>query len=356
MNAKELYLIRQDYISRNIPYQFLHHDDFNFDILDNIMYVKRPGRGTNRTYNDCVIMFDTETSRKKLKKSKQSSKLPSKRIARENHVVAWTISIRAFHLNIVTLWGHKPSTLIETIKKIHDSMKGEITVFYAHNMPYDHWFVRRFMYKEWGTPENQLNVKPHYPLYLEFASGIQIRDSLILAQRGLERWADDLDVEHKKAVGSWDYTKFRSQKQKYTKNELHYIEYDTLAGVECIDKTMELVNKRVYSLPFTSTGIIRDLLFQIAKAHNAKDLFQRIAPDYDQYVKLTKVFHGGYVHANRFYIGTLIDILVQCYDFTSSYPFACWPTNILWKNFMMWVSVHQMKYLNQQIHLHLCLS
>ena len=335
MTSKELYALRQDFISQNIPYQFIHHSKFRYEILDNIMYSKRPGKGKNKTYNDCIIMFDTETSKKKLKDSPQSSALPSGRKARENHVVAWTLSIRAFHLNIVTLWGHKPSTLCSTMRKIHESMRGEITVMYAHNMSYDHWFTRRFLYKEFGTPYQQLNIKPHYPLYMEFDCGIQIRDSLILAQRSLERWAKDMNVEHKKAVGKWNYNKFRTQHEKYSKNEFQYIECDVLAGVECIDKTMELIHKKIYSMPFTSTGIIRDLLFQIAKENHARDLFSRIAPTYDQYIKLTKLFHGGYVHANRFVIDTMIDadfikmvdpeyvnLLVQCYDFISSYPFC----------------------------------
>lgn len=335
MKQSELYLLRQEYISKNIPYEFVHHSMFNYAILDNIMYTRRPGRGENKTYNDCIIMFDTETSRKKLSKSIQISKLPSGHKARENHVVAWTLTIRAFHINIVTLWGHKPSTLVSTMKQIHDSMKGEITVMYAHNLAYDHWFTRRFLYRDFGTPEKQLNIKPHYPLYLQFANGIELRDSLILAQRSLERWAKDLDVEHKKAVGKWDYLKFRTQHEKFTKNEFQYIEYDCLAGVECIDKTMQMIHKRIYSMPYTSTGIIRDLLFHIAKENGGKDLFNRIAPTFTQYIKLTKLFHGGYVHANRFEIDTFIDedllkdldpeateFLVQCFDFVSSYPFC----------------------------------
>ena len=322
MTVKQLREIRTKYIKKR-GYQFVHHTEFDFSILSNIMYIKRAGCSNNSTYNDVIIMFDTETSRKKLQNSRQSSRMPKTgEVARENHVCAWTISIRAFKLNIATLWGHKPSTLIDTIFNIHDYMLGEKTIFFAHNMPYDHWFVRRFMYKAWGTPENQLNIKPHYPLYLDFANGIQIRDTLILAQRKLERWADDLQVEHRKAVGKWNYNKYRTQFEKYTGDELEYIEHDTLAGVECIDKTMEIIGKKIYSLPYTSTGIIRDQLFQIAKAHNAKDLFLRIAPDFDQYIKLTKLFHGGYVHANRFYIDVLIDILIQCYDFSSSYPFC----------------------------------
>ena len=326
MKQSELYLLRQDYLTRNYTYQYVHHSEFNFDILDNIMYVKRSGRGSNKTYNDCIIMFDTETSRKKLKNAKQFKILPSNLTTRENHIVAWTISIRAFHLNICTLWGHRPSTLVTTMDKIHDHLKGEITIMYAHNMPYDYTFLRQFLHKEFGKPKQQLNIKSHYPLYIRFNNGIELRDSLMLAQRSLDKWSEDMEVEHKKAVGKWNYNKFRTQKTKYSADELEYIEHDTLAGVECIDKTMAMINKRIFSIPYTSTGIIRDLLYKIAKEYGAKDLFDRIAPTYDQYIKLTKLFHGGYVHANRFLIDLLITAeefgLISCFDFSSSYPFC----------------------------------
>ena len=319
--------MRQDYLSRNYSYIFCHHTEFNYEILNNIMYVTRSGRTKKKTtYNNCIIMCDTETSKKRLKNSDQKARLDSGFTARECHVVAWTISIRAFNMNICTLWGHKPSTFAKTLHKIHTQMMGDITICYFHNLSYDHWFLRRFLYKELGKPCKYLNIKSHYPLFLRFECGIEIRDSLILAQRKLESWADELNVEHKKACGYWNYNKFRTQNQKYTKRELEYIEHDTLAGVECIDKLMINLNKKVYSMPFTSTGIIRKDLQEIGKAHNAHKFFLSVAPSYDEYLIFTKGFHGGYVHANRFYIDTLIteDIfgLVQCGDFMSSYPFS----------------------------------
>lgn len=327
MKTKELYLLREDYLHRNLEYQCVHYSKWNYEILNNIMYLKRPGRSNNQTYNDVIIMCDTETSRKKVVSSKQVSKLPSGLKARENHVVAWTISIRAFNMNIVTLYGHKPSSLVKTMKKIHDQMMGEITLMYFHNLPYDHWFIRRFLFKELGKPEKQLNIKPHYPLFVRFACGIELRDSLMLAQKKLEKWADDLEVEHKKAVGKWDYSKFRNQEgNEFTPDELEYIEHDTLAGVECLQKTLDIYKKKIYSIPYTMTGFIRDDVRKIGKEHNAKELFNAIAPTFEQYIKLTKLFHGGYVHANRFYIDTLIEEfiegLVQCFDFCSSYPFC----------------------------------
>ena len=69
---KEIYLMRQDYLSRNYEYKFCHHTEFNYEILNNIMYVTRSGNTKKKTtYNNCIIMCDTETSKKKLKNSRQ---------------------------------------------------------------------------------------------------------------------------------------------------------------------------------------------------------------------------------------------------------------------------------------------
>lgn len=322
MNSKDLYLLREDYLHRSLVYRMCHYSEFNYNILNNVMYKVQTGRGQHKRFNDVLIMADTETSRKKLKDSKQYSKLPSGRKARECHVCAWTISIRAFGMNIVTLYGHKPSTLVKTLKQIHEAMNGDITIIYFHNMPYDYHFIRQFLFRELGTPCNQLNIKSHYPLYMRFDCGIEIRDSLMLAQKKLEKWAQDLQVEHQKATGKWNYNKFRNQDCSFSKNELEYIEHDTLAGVECLEKTMLAIKKNIFSMPYTATGIIRQEVIEIGKKNNAKELFFKLVPTFDQYIKLTKLFHGGFVHANRFYIDELIEDLVQCFDFTSSYPFC----------------------------------
>ena len=76
---------------------------------------------------------------------------PEKNI--ENHVCLWTISLRAYHKNIVTLYGFKPSNMIECMTKIHESMPGKRTVFYFHNWAYDKVFLQKFMYQKWGFPK-----------------------------------------------------------------------------------------------------------------------------------------------------------------------------------------------------------
>ena len=63
MNRRQLYKIRQNYFDK-WKYSFRYWDTFNYELLSNIMYRRRAGRNENDTYNDCIIMFDTETSKK----------------------------------------------------------------------------------------------------------------------------------------------------------------------------------------------------------------------------------------------------------------------------------------------------
>lgn len=304
----------------SIPYTFVHYKKFDYDLLKYIPYEYARGIGETKSYNDILIMADTETSKKKpdvyLEKEHKYQTF-------ENHVVAWTISLRAFGHNIVTLWGRKPSKLAETILRIHEHLSGQHTIFYWHNMGYDHIFVRKFMYELMGKPVEQLNVKPYYPIFIRWNNGIIFKDSLILAQRKLEKWANDLDVEHKKAVGFWDYEKFRNQSgEDLTPEELKYIECDTLAGVECLDKTMQALNKRIYSIPLTATGIPREQTRIRGKKGKARQWYNQQVLSFKQYIKFTKIYHGGFTHGDRHHINEVIRELVQCYDFASSYPYA----------------------------------
>lgn len=311
MKRQTLLNMRRLYFNE-YEYKCEYWKNFDFSVFDKIMYITRAGRGLNDTYNDCIIMFDTETSKE------------TPDTVCSNYVVAWTVSIRAFDKNICTLYGSKPSELVYVLDRIHKHMPGDKTVMYCHNYSYDYVFERKFMFSAWGTPAKQLNMKPHYPLFMEFSNGIIIKDSLILAQRKLEKWADDLNVDHKKSVGKWKYDKIRHQKDidKITKDEIEYIEHDTLAGVECIQKTMDTLHKRIYSMPYTATGIPREAVRTIGKEHHARDLFNRIVPEYKIQEILENVYHGGYTHGNRHYISRTVKGRIKARDFQSSYPFC----------------------------------
>lgn len=310
----------KQYLLLHSQYKILFYTDFDFSILKKIYTTyKRTAEG-NVPANEVVIMADTETSKDPAHLGETYA----------NHVVAWTISIRAAGVNIVTLYGTRPREHIEAIEKIHQAMRGRITYIFYHNLAYDWVFLRAFYFERFGYPEKQLNTKPHYPISIEFSNGIILRDSLVLAQRSLERWANDLNVYHKKVVNEWDYNKVRNQGGSFSPEELEYIEHDTLAGVECIDAFRMTLGKTVATLPYTATGIVREHFRKVAKRreNRGRQWFLRQALDYE-FVRFSEdVYHGGYSHANRYLKNTNIDEIftdgqqVQCYDITSSYPFA----------------------------------
>lgn len=241
----------------------------------------------------------------------------------DNYIVAFTISIRAFGLNMITLYGHNPKDLAECLQRIRENIEADTMPVYVHNLAYDWQFMRQFLFERFDTPDKQLNVKSHTPLFIHFSNGIMLKDSYLLSQKSLEKWANDLDVLHKKAVGKWNYDNIRTQQDEFTPDELKYIENDTLALCECIDKTLEVLHKSIATIPYTATGIPRNDIIALARENNGKELFLKLVSDYDLYIShMENCFHGGYTHGNRFFIEVTIDEIVSCLDFTSSYPFV----------------------------------
>ena len=313
-----------EYIRDYVPYKMEYWESWDYSILGRIRTLYRRGRGREDrpSYNDVLIMADTETSKKHPNEYREEKDGTKVAVPVHNHVVAFTVSIRAYHHNIVTLWGRRPSDLAAALDRIQDNLPGQRTIVFFHNLSYDWVFIRKFLFRIWGKPVSQLNTKPHYPIYIEFDCGVILRDSLILAQRKLEKWAKDMNVTHKKAAGFWDYDRIRSQYEDFTPEELTYIEHDTLAGVECLDATMMTLGKDITSLPYTATGIPREQIRKRGKKFSAHERFLTKVPDLDQQMNLERVYHGGYVHANRFMVGDIITDEVRDYDFTSSYPYC----------------------------------
>lgn len=306
-------------------YQFVYWTDFDFNIFKNI-YIRTKGKKDKKvTFADLIIMADTETSKK--------DKNNLKKHEGHNHVCCWSIAFRAYHTNICTLYGRTPWEFCDMLDKLRASLECDEIYLYFHNMPYDIVFLRRFLYKRFGTPKDQLNIKPLYPLTIRFDNGLIFKDSLMVSQKGIEKWANDLDAPHKKAVGSWDYEKIRNQDTPLDNEELKYIECDVLAGVECIDITLQNLGRTIGQAPYTATGIVRQEVRLAGRKHKAHDWFKRIQPDDFHFQEiLQNLFAGGFTHANRHIINMIYPAI--CYDESSAYPFAAlterYPSEKFW--------------------------
>ena len=314
-------------------FQVLFWKDFDFSMLEHVIIRKRSGK-SEKTYADLIIMADTETSKKPLPEDAEQ----------RNHVCAWSIAFRAFHQNLFVLWGKKPSDFAKMLAKCREVIKADEIYLYFHNLTYDWVFLRKFLMAEFGKPESQLNVKPLYPISIKFENGLHIKDSLILAQRGIQKWGEDMGAEHKKAVGKWDYNLIRHQETwDPNQDELEYMCCDVLCGVECIDATITMLGKTIASVPLTATGIVRGEARLIGKKNRAHDWATRLLPlTYEEQVIFEAVYHGGYTHGNRFTKGIvfpgiydMVSLFPKCKDFSSSYPFVLlsekYPAERFWK-------------------------
>lgn len=284
--------------------------------LSFIQAVRQAGRKREgekiKTFNQCFIMADTETSRSDVHIADHI----------QNHVVCWSIAMRVKGKNIFCLHGRKPSEFCQFVSDIHQKMRGNTTIIYFHNLTYDWQFLRKFCFKAWGFPVNQLNTKSHYPINIEFENGIIFRDSLILAQVSLQKWGDQMQVEHGKALDCWNYEKIRNQDTELSDEEILYIQDDVLCGVECLDALSQNLHKKPHTMPWTATGIVREMTQKLGRAYHAHDIFLAQAFEFSDYLTAEQTYHGAFTHANRHIVGDVVEGLIQCYDFASSYPYV----------------------------------
>lgn len=236
---------------------------------------------------------------------------------------------------LATYYCHTISELFLFLDRLQNhftDIKEKKMIIYVHNLSYDYVFLRNRLFKKYGYPINSLAVKTHKYVSLDFGF-FEFRDSYILTQKSLEKLTNDEHIEIKKAVGYWDYNKLRSPHSYRTENEKFYVNVDTISLCLALRSVMNSRNVNTGSCPLTSTGFIRNEARRrsriISDGKKWRNKFKELALSYEDYIFLEKVFHGGYTHANRYYIGELLYNL-KSFDFASSYPAV-----LLYKKFPM---------------------
>ena len=309
-----LFYCKYDYVVK-------YYSDIDFNLFSRCPVSQARGKEKVRL-NELFCMLDTETSKNNADSYKTVNQ-QKKYSWNPNYIVAWSMAINIYGMDVITVYGDSPDQIAPFLERMHSSMRGNKTIIYCHFLSYDFTFLSKFLFDSWGYPVNQLNTKPHYPISIEFSNGICFRDSLILSQTGIERWAKDLNAENQKAVGKWDYERIRHQHETFTEDEIKYIECDVLAGVECLAIMRKNLNSSYSAFPYTKTGIVRSAAREIGKQHDAHKLAVKCYRDgYEVYKMLEQIYHGGYTHANRHITGWTLKGSIQCYDFSSSYPFC----------------------------------
>lgn len=287
-------------------YKIVYFKNFDYMSLFNGNFIRRSNAGHMLQVYEKIITVDTETfvfNKKDI-----------------GYITDWSITIE----NECCIYGNHVSDLVDTIDRIADTLhadKNHLVRFYVHNFPYDYMFIRNHIIQKWGEPDRSLASKTHRYIFMDWTSfGIEFRDSEILTQRSLERLCQDMGTTEK-AVGTWDYRKFRTPDSERSELEIKYVCIDTISLCKALRKYISDRGYTVANVPITNTGFIRAR----ARAESRKDKkwrnhFLSMQLDLNQYKQLLDAYHGGYTHANRYYINKIITKPMQCYDFASSYP------------------------------------
>lgn len=269
------------------------------------IYKKYQGE-TTVYYAEDFMACDTETSNNKS----------------EENPKTWISSIQVYFQKKYYLF-RKPSEFCEFLIKIIDkynlNSKRRLWLIF-HNASYDlsyliGFFQKYLPYKNETTLLNNRHKIKHYR-----QGGISILDTYSLSNCSLETWGKNLNIEHQKKVGLYDYSKTIYQDTELTQNEQEYDKFDVISLYECFEKQLKNYGDTTASVPMTATSYIRREFRNLA-IHNRqyKDLFRNSRLNEKQFNLCVKAFAGGYTHGNRFQ-QNIINAIIGHRDFRSHYP------------------------------------
>ena len=278
--------------------------DFRLDMLPASVQ-KRP-RGNNATKNprcylDIVCAFDIETSR-----------LPG---TEHSFMYMWQFQIGTSW----TIIGREWSEAMQLFRTIADGIqaKNNSLVILVHNLSYEFQFLSG-LYD--FRPDEVFAIGPRrvakctmYERKLEF------RCSYIHSNMSLAMYTEKMHVQHKKLDGDvFDYHQLRYPWTPLSEYELAYAQNDVLGLVEAYMAEMQRDKDTLSTIPLTSTGYVRRDCKRAMKLWSRAGIRSQ-QPDEHIYTLLRAAFRGGDVHANRYYVGHIIND-VRSADRSSSYP------------------------------------
>lgn len=253
-------------------------------------------RRSKITYCDKYILLDIETANNHALEKKD--------------LKTWLVSAQ-IKFNGKTYFFRTPMEVVHWYKNLikeyylHEYRK---IVTYIHNSSYDLSylipFFQRFLPNEdrYGLYNSEHKIIMYNQFCFEF------RCSYLLSGMSLEKWSDEVNAEHKKKVGLYDYDKIIFQDSILSDQEEIYDIYDILSMEDCLKKQFDSYNDDIVSVPLTSTGYCRRLFRNNALKdkyyRNKYFLDNRLDCEVYKYCK--NAFSGGYTHNNRFFKSLLV--------------------------------------------------
>lgn len=246
-------------------------------------------RRSKITYSDKPMFLDIETS--------------------HNHdpenPICWIVSIQVLFDDAYHLF-RTPEEFIDYISDLSKRMKLSTErrlVIYIHNASYDLSYLLPYIQKYYpGKEERHCIMHGEHKIIQYYQGGLEFRCSYLLSGVSLERWSKEMNVEHQKQVGLYDYDAIIYQDSELDLQSLTYDEYDVLAMQECFDKQLEAHDDYIASVPLTSTGYARRYLRNKCEAdrYYRQEYFLDNRLNLDSMVMCLDGYAGGYTHNNRY--------------------------------------------------------
>lgn len=287
---------------------FIGFENIDYNELDKILLSLEFVKKTNKSkteYANCACSFDTETTSTKVNNEKTA------------FTYFWQFALTDNFYCYGRSW-QEFRTLLNYISSRLSLTPEHSLICYVHNLSFEFQFMRK-----WFNWESVFAVKDRTPIKAMTEQGIEFRDSYILSGLPLKLVAENLTSHSiKKLVGDLDYSLVRTEVSRVTDKELGYMLNDVIILIYYIEEQIELYGN-ISQIPLTNTGRVRRAVKEKAFNKDNRFLTQRqmsmltLTPDL--YIKLKRAFAGGFTHANKNYIGKIVQD-VQSMDFTSSYP------------------------------------
>lgn len=229
-----------------------------------------------------------------------------------------------------------PSAFIEYLKdqidKYNLTDERRIAVYF-HNMSFDLSYLLPFIQKMLPGYENRHGLYDGRNRIINYVQGcFEFRCSYLLSSASLENWGKEMNAEHRKKVGLYDYERMMYQDEVIDEDSQLYDMYDVLCLEDSLRAQLKAYHDNMSTIPLTSTGYVRRILRNSCKddPDYRNDVFLRSRITADCFNLCIQAYAGGYTHMNRFYKGVTVKPAkkkngkgkwtIKHRDFRSHYP------------------------------------
>lgn len=286
------------------------------DLLDSAGLVKRKRgvkRKNKRDFFNIVTAFDIETTTIYLKNENGEDKPHS-------FMYVWQWQFGEDYTVIGRTW-EEFSNLCKRIsnecynRKSSNAEQRPLLVGYIHNLAFEFQYLRGVYAFQ---TEDCFFREPRKPLYCRLYNSIEFRCSYLQSNMSLAKFAEKMGCKSFKRSGEeFDYSKIRYPWTPLTEKELEYCINDVVCLEEALRLEMQKDGDTLETIPLTSTGYVRRDCKRAC--YPIRQSIQAMLPNEEQYRLLRQAFRGGNTHANRAYVGKVLEN-VESVDMTSCYP------------------------------------